>query len=99
MVLCRTFHTAPEQGQGLTPIVPHCSGSGPETRFNVPVPVHVRVPVPVPVPIPVPVPVPETAGVITQLPGEESLRARGALVRPDPLSPVDLLVAPRLKEM
>ena len=22
MVLCRTFHTAPEQGQGLTPIVP-----------------------------------------------------------------------------
>ena len=29
MVLCRTFYTAPEQGQGLTPIVPHCSGSGP----------------------------------------------------------------------
>ena len=28
MVLCRTFHAAPEQGQGLTPIVPHCSGSG-----------------------------------------------------------------------
>ena len=29
MVLCRTFHTATEQGQGPTPIVPHCSGSGP----------------------------------------------------------------------
>ena len=29
MVLCRTCHTAPDQGQGLTPIVPHCSGSGP----------------------------------------------------------------------
>ena len=29
IVLCGTFHTAPEQGQGLTPIVPHCSGSGP----------------------------------------------------------------------
>ena len=37
MVLCRTFHTAPEQGQRLTPIVPHSSGSGP-------------VPVPVPTP-------------------------------------------------
>ena len=24
-----TFLAAPEQGQGLTPIVPHCSGSGP----------------------------------------------------------------------
>ena len=24
-----TFHTAPEQAQGPTPIVPHCSGSGP----------------------------------------------------------------------
>ena len=35
MVLCRTFHTAPEQGQGLTPIVPYGSGS-------------VMVPVPVP---------------------------------------------------
>ena len=29
MVLYRTFHTAPEQGQGLTPIVPYYSGSGP----------------------------------------------------------------------
>ena len=29
MVLCRTFHTGPKQGQGLTPIVPHYSGSGP----------------------------------------------------------------------
>ena len=29
MVLCRTFHTAPEQGWELTPIVLHCSGSGP----------------------------------------------------------------------
>ena len=29
MVLCRTFHTTPEQGQGPTPIVPHCSGSSP----------------------------------------------------------------------
>ena len=29
MVLCRTFDTTPEQGQGLTPIVPHCSGPGP----------------------------------------------------------------------
>ena len=29
MVLCRTFDTALEQGQGPTPIVPHCSGSGP----------------------------------------------------------------------
>ena len=29
MVLCRTFHIAPEQGQGLTLIVPHCSGSCP----------------------------------------------------------------------
>ena len=28
MVLCRTFHTAPEQRRGPTPIVPHCSGSG-----------------------------------------------------------------------
>ena len=28
MVLCITFHIAPEQGQGLTLIVPHCSGSG-----------------------------------------------------------------------
>ena len=27
MVLCRAFHTAPEQGQGLTPIAPHYSGS------------------------------------------------------------------------
>ena len=29
IVLCRTFHTAPVQGQGLAPIVPHCSDSGP----------------------------------------------------------------------
>ena len=29
MVLCRTFHIAPEQGQGPTPIVPHCSSPGP----------------------------------------------------------------------
>ena len=29
MVLCRTLQTAPEQGQGLTAIVPNCSGSGP----------------------------------------------------------------------
>ena len=29
MVLCGTFHTAPGHGQGLTPIVPHCSTSGP----------------------------------------------------------------------
>ena len=29
MLLCRTFHTAPEQGWGLTPVVPHCSGSSP----------------------------------------------------------------------
>ena len=28
-VLCRTFHTEPKQVQGLTPIVHHCSGSGP----------------------------------------------------------------------
>ena len=28
MVICRTFHTAPEQEQGVTPIVPHCSDSG-----------------------------------------------------------------------
>ena len=28
-VLCTTFHTAPEQGQGPTPIAPHCSGSDP----------------------------------------------------------------------
>ena len=28
-VLCRTFHTTPEQGQGPTPIVPHCCGSSP----------------------------------------------------------------------
>ena len=27
MVLRRTFHTAPEQEQGPTPIVPHCSDS------------------------------------------------------------------------
>ena len=27
MVLCRTFHIAPGQGQALTPIVPYCSGS------------------------------------------------------------------------
>ena len=31
MILCRPFHTAPEHGQGLTPIVPHCSSSGSET--------------------------------------------------------------------
>ena len=29
IVLCRTCHTAPEQGQGPPPIVPNCSGSGP----------------------------------------------------------------------
>ena len=29
MVLSRTFHTAPEQGHGLTPIVLHFSGPGP----------------------------------------------------------------------
>ena len=29
VVLCRTFHTAPIQGQGPTPIGPYCSGSGP----------------------------------------------------------------------
>ena len=29
VVLCRNFHTAPEQDQGPTPIVPNCSGSGP----------------------------------------------------------------------
>ena len=34
MVLCRTFYTAPEQGQGPTPIVPYCSGSGPSTRHS-----------------------------------------------------------------
>ena len=28
-VSCRAFHTAPVQGQGLTPIVPYFSGSGP----------------------------------------------------------------------
>ena len=27
--LCRTFHTVPEQGQGPTPIVAHCSGTSP----------------------------------------------------------------------
>ena len=31
MVLCRTFHTALEQGQGPTPIVHYCSGCGPCT--------------------------------------------------------------------
>ena len=39
-----------------------------------------------------------TVHVNRPLPGEECLRAGGALVRPDPLSPVDLLVASRLKE-
>ena len=29
MVLCRTFHAAPEQEQGPTSIVTHCPGSGP----------------------------------------------------------------------
>ena len=29
IVLCRTFHTPPELRQGPTPIVHHCSGSGP----------------------------------------------------------------------
>ena len=29
VVLCRTFHTTPEQGQGPTCIVPNCSGSCP----------------------------------------------------------------------
>ena len=28
MVLCRSFHTVPEQGQGPTPIVSHSSGAG-----------------------------------------------------------------------
>ena len=27
--VCRTFHTASEQGQGLTPIIPHSPGSDP----------------------------------------------------------------------
>ena len=39
-----------------------------------------------------------TVHVNRSLPGEECLRAGGALVRPDPLSPVDLFVAPRLKQ-
>ena len=34
MVLCRTFHTAPEQEQGQTFIVPHYSGSGPGTGHS-----------------------------------------------------------------
>ena len=34
VVLCRTFHIAPEQGQGPTPIVPHCSGPCPGTGHN-----------------------------------------------------------------
>ena len=29
MVLCRTIHPAPEQGQGPASVVPYCSGSGP----------------------------------------------------------------------
>ena len=37
MVLCRTFHTAPEQAQGPTPIVP-----------IVVIPVQFHVPIPVP---------------------------------------------------
>ena len=32
MVLCSTFHSAPEQGHWpLTPTVPHCSGPSPGT--------------------------------------------------------------------
>lgn len=34
MVLYRTFQTAREQGQGLTPIVAYPSGSGPVTGNN-----------------------------------------------------------------
>ena len=33
MFLCRTFHTVPEQGQGMTPIV-LSSGSGPGLCFG-----------------------------------------------------------------
>ena len=35
MVLCRTFYTAPEQGPGPTPIVPHCSGYGPGPSLGI----------------------------------------------------------------
>ena len=35
-VLCITFHAIPEHGQGMTPIVPHCSvfGSCPGTAHR-----------------------------------------------------------------
>ena len=34
VVSCRTFHSALEEGQGLTPNVPHCSGSSPGTGHS-----------------------------------------------------------------
>ena len=43
IVLCRTFQTAPQQGQRPTPIVPHFSGSGVKSGLGPP-PVYISPP-------------------------------------------------------